>query len=142
MQLSKDLHDRLAAEFRFAADKMGESEDPRRKLYFFSAFYGEIGRILNWTWDRDLALMHMVLQNTYQQIHARTQLSATGADRAIRLSGVFYEALTMAANDLAEYVEKEDGDQDLRQLLGRFSELSYFTTGNGQYLFEKGVLRL
>jgi len=146
MQLPKNLHQRLAEEFRFIADKMHEENDPARKLYLFSGMYGEANRLLNWTWDRDLVLLHNVLQNTHQLFSGRLQAVASG-DRAFRLSGELFELLTQAADDLAEYMlaeymEEEGQKPDLCELLGRFAELSYATTGNGNYLSEKGLLKL
>ena len=50
--------------------------------------------------------------------------------------------LAEVTDDLAKYVAGEADSQALCDLLGRFAELGYVTTGNGQYLYEKGVLKL
>ena len=52
------------------------------------------------------------------------------------------DALNQAANDLATHVENKGGSQELHDLLGRFAELSYASTGNGSYLYEKGHIKL
>lgn len=142
MHLPKEIRQRLAQEFRFAAGKMKETEDPFRKLYFFSAFYGETARALNWVWDRDLVLLHTMCQHAHQQIHARLQSVITGGERVVRPPGALYEALTQVADDLAQYVAQEPETQSLSDLLGRLAELNYLATGNGYYLYEKGLIKL
>ena len=53
-----------------------------------------------------------------------------------------FTALTQATFDLATYLEKtEDNTEELHQILGRFAEISYAVTGNGSYLYEKGLIR-
>ena len=138
MLLPDDLHKRLADEYRFAADKMAASKDPQRQLYFFSVFFGEAVRLLNWTWDRDLVLLHNILRDTHQQINGRLQ----GGEAVIRIQSDLMNALNQAANDLATHVENKGSSQELHDLLGRFAELSYLSTGNGSYLFEKGHIKL
>lgn len=142
MLLPDDLHKRLAEEYRFAADKMSESKDPQRQLYFFSVFFGEAVRLLNWTWDRDLVLLHNTLRDTHQQINGRLQSISIGGETVVRIQSDLMDALNQAANELATHVENKGSSQELHDLLGRFAELSYISTGNGSYLFEKGHIKL
>ena len=62
--MRKDLRRRLAAEYRYAAIKMQEIP-PERKMFYFSVLFGEAQRVLNFEWDRDLALIHLVTQQSY-----------------------------------------------------------------------------
>jgi len=142
MQLPEVLHERLARELRFAADQMQQEDNYSRKLYFFSAIHSEIGRVLNWMWSRELVLIHNVLQDTHQRISSRLGAISVGQERIIRLPEMVFELLDKAANDVAEYVEQHGEDKDLCELLGRFAELGYATTGNGYYLIEKGLIKL
>ncbi|MDO8749819.1 MAG: hypothetical protein Q7K03_01560 [Dehalococcoidia bacterium] len=142
MQLPKELHARVANEFRFVADRMRDTKDPFGKVFLLSAFYGEAGRILNQHWDKDLALIHLVIQQVQQQINARLQLIVSGGERNVKLDNAYFDALTQAADALASYVEHDGNESELCGIVGRFAELSYITTGNGYYLLGKGQIRL
>ena len=138
MNLPKGVHRRLATEYRFAADKMAQETNIQRKLFFLSAFYGEASRTLNWAWDRDVVLIHSVIQNTHQQMNARLQ----SGDRGELLSEAIFRGLAEAADELTRYVEGNGKDLDLQTILGRFAELAYAVTGNGSWLIERGTLKI
>lgn len=143
MQMPETLRSRLANEFRFAAIKMTESPDLLSKLFFFSAFYGEVARVFNQAWSSELALVHLVLQTVHQQASARVGALASGVEPAIGLAKGFPEALDRVANELAELFEsKQIDDARLYQILARTAELTYATTGNGYYLCLKGKIKI
>jgi predicted metal-dependent hydrolase len=139
--MRKDLKKRLATEYRYAANKMQEVV-LERKMFYYSVLFGEAQRVLNIEWDRDLALVYMVTQQSYNQINAQTPMF--GIILPIKASTV-YETLTKITSDIATYYEKAESEgnkNELYQILGRLAEISYATNGNGTYLYEKGVLIL
>ena len=139
--MHEDLKNRLASEYRYAATRMQQATEPAKKLFYFSVFYGETLRVLNWEWNSDLVLIHMVTQQVYNQINGIAQNPASHA-LPIEWTTI-YEKLTESASDLATYSEKAENDgRELCQVLGRLAEIAYATTGNGSYLYEKGVLKL
>ena len=138
MNLPKAVHQRLAQEYRFAADKMAQESDIHRKMFFLSALFAEASRSLNWAWDRDLALIYAVIQHTHQQVQARLQVGGRG----VLLSEDIFTGLTEAASELTRYVETDGQGKDLQAILGRFAELAYASTGNGSWLIERGVLKV
>lgn len=140
MPLPKVVQQRLIQEVRFVADKMTDEQNVYKKLYYLSAIHGEIGRVLNWSWNRDLVLIHGVFQHAHQALSAR--LRAMPDERATTFPAVIFERLTRAAQDLADLLEKPMERDSLCELLARVSELEYATTGNGSYLIEKGILKL
>jgi hypothetical protein len=130
-------------EYRHAVAKMQEVTDPAKKLFYFSVFFGAAQRMLNWEWDRDLALIHMVTQYAHTQISPTIQAPTLGL-LPIDLA-IIYEKLTQVASDLATYFEKTENDnnkKDLCQILGRFAEITYAISGNGSYLYEKESFKL
>jgi len=136
----KELRQRLAKEYRYAATKMQEAP-PERKLFYFSVLYGEAQRILNIEWDRDLALVYIVTQQSYALIN--TQSSMLGTLLPIKASTV-YDNLTQATSDLAAYFEKVENEvnkAELYEIISRFAEITYVTNGNGTYLYEKGAIK-
>jgi len=142
--MHKEFRQRLAKEYRYAVTKMKESPQPARKLFYFSVFFGEAQRVLNWEWNRDLALIHMVTQHVHTQINNTTQVPGLGQLLPIDWTTV-YDKLTQVASELAVYFEKtedEDSREELCQILGRFAEIAYVVSGNGSYLYEKGLINL
>lgn len=138
LSLPDDLHKRLSDEFRIAATQMEGTANPSQKLFYFSVFFGESTRVLNWHWDRELALIWAITQFTQTQAAVRLRSTQQGEPVAM-VSKEFFDALTESAVALADYVEKKGTEQELQQILGRLSELSYATTGNGFYLLQKGL---
>ena len=143
MLLREEYRQRLTKEYRYAATKMQEATQPAKKLFYFSIFFGEAQRVLNWEWDRELVLINMVTQQVYTQIKNTAENPAYGI-LPIEWSTI-YEKLSKAASDLATYSEKaenDDSQDELIQILGRLAEIAYATIGNGSYLYEKGTFKL
>lgn len=136
----KELRQRLAKEYRYAATKMQEVA-PERKMFYFSVLFGEAQRTLNIEWDRDLVLLHNVTQYSYNQINA--QMPFLGTTLPVKVSTI-YEKLTEATSDIATCFEKEENEtskEEFYQILGRIAEIAYVTVGNGSYLYEKGAIK-
>jgi hypothetical protein len=139
--MRKELRKRIATEYRYAAKKMKEAL-PERKMYYFSVLYGEAQRILNFEWDRDLALVHAISQHSYKIINDQSPM--LGKLLSIDMITI-HDSLTQIVSDLASYYEKAEDKgniEELYQILGRLAEITYVTVGNGNYLFEKGVIKL
>ena len=119
---------------------MAESPDLPTKLYFFSAFYGEIHRMLNQAWGSELALVHLVLKATYDQINGRIMApTPQGVNIPVELP----DALDRLADEMAAiYSSKEINITQLFQVLGRASALAHVVSGNGYYLYLKGEAKI
>ena len=141
--LREELRQRLAKEYSHAVTKMQESPQPARKLFYFSVFFSEAQRTLNWQWDRDLSLIYAVTQFAHTQINTAMQTSALTQALPIDWDAV-YDKLTLFASNLAAYFEKTENNsgEELCQILGYFAEITYAVTGNGSYLYEKGNIIL
>lgn len=139
--MRKELRQRLATEYRYAATKM-QAVAPERKMYYFSVLYGEAQRVLNFEWDRELALLHLVTERSYALINAQAPMF--GSLLPVKASTI-YEKLTLVVSDIASYFEKAEKDcskEELCQILGRLAEITYTSLGNGSYLYEKGAIKL
>ena len=141
--MREEYRQRLAKEYRYAVTKMQETQPLAKKLFYFSVFFGEAQRVLNWEWNSDLALIHAVTQYAHTQINGSMQIPAHMQVLPIDWTAV-YDKLTLVASDLAIYFEKteNDGSEELCKILGRFTEITYAVSGNGSYLHEKGFLKL
>ena len=142
--MHEEFRQRLAAEYRYAVTKMQEVPQPARKLFYFSVFFGEAQRMLNFEWNRDLALIHTVTQHAHTQINNAMQIAALAQALPIDWTAV-YDKLTLVASDLATYFENpenQDSREELCQIVGHFAEIAYAVSGNGSYLHEKGLIKL
>lgn len=139
--INEELRQRLAKEYRYAVEKMQDSPQPSKKLFYFSIYFGEPQRIINLEWDRSLALISIVSQYVFTSLTALINPPALGTHPIDH--EVVFMALVHAASDLAVYFEnKEDNTEELHQILGRLTEIGYAATGNGSYLHEKGLIKL
>lgn len=138
--LNEELCQRIAKEYRYASTRMGDSVELHRKLYYFSAFYGEAQRILNFQWDTDLAQVYMATFYTYNNIRSRMQNPAS----AIPFDAeIIFTALTETASGIANFYENSCKDSTkLYELIGILATIGYITTGNGGYLYERGEITL
>ena len=140
--MRKQFRERLAKEYRYAATKMQEARQTPRKLFYFSVLFGEGQRVLNWEWNRDLALISWVTQQVHTQLSAQAAL--IGVLLPIDMATIF-EKLTQVVFDLAAHYEKAEkpgSSEALCDILGRLAEIVYAASGNGSYLYERGVLKL
>ncbi|MBN1176654.1 MAG: hypothetical protein JXA51_03130 [Dehalococcoidales bacterium] len=139
--LREELRKRLVEEYRYAVNKMQETDDLTRKLFYFSVFFGEAKRLINWEWNRELSLVHLVTQQVHTQINAALQ-----APNRLPIDWIgHFKRLTQVSSELATYfenVEKEGSTEEIYQILGHLAEIGYTFTGNGHYLYEKGILKI
>lgn len=139
MLQNKEIRQRTASEFRYAVTKMQEATQPASKLYYFSVFFGEAQRSLNWEWNTELTLIFWITQQVHIQVTNAMQMQGV---LPIDWTTVF-DKLTLVASDLATYFERAGNDnEEMYQILGRFSEIAYVVSGNGSYLHEKGVFKI
>lgn len=138
MWLPNEVHTKLGVESQFVAAKMREENQPIRKLYFFSAIFNEVSRQLNWYWDQDLALMHLVMQTTHGNLTVRAQQNPPTANM-----NALMDTLTDTTENLADYVLKNKRDTEiLGNILGTIAKLNYASTPHGTYITEKGILKI
>lgn len=141
MQIPATLKRRLVDEIGTVVQSMQTTTDPFVKLYLFSAAFGEIGRVLNYHWDANLAACHILLQGAHGTLSTRLQNMTTGVERGIRIPNEALDALTSATEEL-KYAISSSSDSQLWKALARIAEITYAATGNGYYLYTKGVIKL
>jgi hypothetical protein len=135
MKIKKENRTSIIKEIKFSIEKMKEAEDPKAKLYYFSAVYGIIQRIFNIDYDDDLVFIHFVLQSTYNNINMRMQ----NPDPVIKMPEDLLIRLIADTEELLGVIEKNGNSYEV---LKRFVLLGYITAGNGFYLYQKGLLKI
>jgi hypothetical protein len=140
MKINKQYHDLLNTEFNQVIEKMQASKSADETLYYFSALYGTINRIMNFEYDPILVFVHQEIQAIHQNFIGR--LAQNIAENNASYMGtpvIFLESLIKYSLELRDAFV-ENSDEKIRQILQKFAVLSYATTGNGYYLYLRGRL--
>lgn len=141
MKIRDDIRLMLADEFEFALSKMRELPslpDFGQMLFYYSAFAGALNRALNMQWHRDLALLHFVIQFSYNEIN-----SIVGRGGLNLIDDRLHQRLLVVCETIGKHFQDDTvTPETLYPLVARLTELSYSTTGNGQYNMQKGNLVL
>jgi len=141
MNISNHYKEIIVEELKNVATKMKESNDITDKLYFFSAAFAILDRIFNLEFNPTLVLIHMVLQTAYFTISGRVEALIKGQDKVIKIPMGFFDSLQETILDIANSISKDDKNE-LFKNLQKIANLSYVTTGNGYYLFQKEMLKI
>ena len=135
MKISKENRQKLIEEIKFVIKQMKAEEDPKVKLYYFSAVYGIMHRIFNLEYNPDLVFANFVVNSTYNQINARLQ----NPDKTIKIPDELFDKLVKATEELLIVIKE---DKNLYKVLRKLVLLGYVTIGNGYYLYQKGLLKI
>jgi hypothetical protein len=135
MKISKENKAKLIDEINFVIEKMKKEQDDKAKLYYFSAVYGVMQRIFNMEYSPDLIFANFVISSTLNNINMRL----LNPDAVIKVPEGLFEKLIAATEELSGAIEKNNS---LYEVLMKFTLLGYVTTGNGYYLYQKGLLKI
>jgi len=138
MNISDEYRKVIIDDFRFASKMMQSVTYAEQKLFHFSATFGTLLRVFNMQYDPQLVFAYLVFNSAYATINARIAAIKTG-DPTIEIPEDFFPKLAMTINDFADKIDRK---MDTFEILQRVAELSYISTGNGFYLFQKGLLKL
>lgn len=139
MKISKTMTGRFIEELRYVTKQMQGTENLEEKLYYFSAVFGAAQRIVNFEFDPEMLFIYQVTQLAYNQIQQRLVLVKSGQQTSIGLSDNLFAVLREMVDEMASRVEN---GETTCPILEKMMTLSYSTTGNGYYLFQKGELKI
>lgn len=139
MEITPYMKETLVSELRLVAEKMKGEEDIRRKNYFFSATYGTAFRIFNINFDPELVLIHNVLNMAYSTADTLLGRIERGEEKIITIPDNFFDKLADLTEELASAIEE---DKNVYGILQKISLITYSLTGNGYYLYQKGLIEI
>jgi len=139
MKLPEPYKTKLLDEFDYVLQKLSDERRPDEKMYYFSALHGTVNRILNFECTEELIFLHHVLNTLFAAFNGRIQALMQGAEPAIKFDPQLMDKLAEHTRNLAEALRE---DKDVSDIYRKMIALAYATTGNGHYLYEKGVLRV
>ena len=128
----------LVAELRRVEVSMRKEASIEKKIYYFSAAYGITSRTLRYNFKDDYLLADCVLNTCYNGLMDRFKRIRSG-DATVELQPVHFERIQDGLKMLADAFESDDSILiPLEQILTTM----YSVTGPGNYLREKGLLKL
>jgi 4-hydroxy-3-methylbut-2-en-1-yl diphosphate synthase IspG/GcpE len=136
MNISKDMQKVLTDEIKVALYHMKKVDTAEEKLFFLSAVYGVAFRIMNIQFDPELAFIHHVVNAAYSMMNTRLASIRQNPGLNTFPKNVF-EMLEDALGRLIDKIEKEEKTYPV---LENIFNLAYSTTGNGYYLYLKGMM--
>lgn len=139
MNLSDALKKLLVEEITFSIKKMKETKEATKLIYYFSAIPGMFQRLYNIEYDSHLVYSHFILKATHDSFVQRLKASQQGGDIAVILNDDQFERLISLSGELLSSIKKDDS---IDEVLKKFTILLYSTTGNGNFLMEKGWLKI
>ena len=139
MKIPSQFRNLIVNEFKYVAQKMREVDHPSQKLYYYSAAYGVILRVLNIEFDPTLVHIFYILETSYNGINLMIQRIIRGEEQSIKVQDEIFESLAQALETLSNKIAK---NEDVNPTLQKITNIAYATTGNGYYLYEKGKLKL
>jgi hypothetical protein len=128
----------LVAELRRIELMMRKEEKVEKKIYYFSAAYGITNRTLRYSFTEDYLLADFVLNTSYNGLLERFKRICSG-DSTVELEPVHFDCIQNGLKALADAFESKTSILDP---LGDILKAMYSTTGPGNYLREKGLLKL
>ena len=139
MNINKNYKDILIKEINFVISKMNESKTAEDKIYYFSAINAMFQRIFNIEYDPDLLYAFIILRDTHKNFLERLLGIKKQGDMTIPLTEEQFTRLLDITKELSSKIERNENIDDT---LKKYVILYYSTTGNGYYLFQKGLLRI
>jgi len=139
MNLQPAMREKFVGEIRYAVGKMRATTNAMEKLYYFSAVYGMAYRVFNFEYDAEIVFIHQITNAAYGTINARIAALTQRVEGGVEIPPNLFTKLEDALEDLAKRIEK---DQETYPVLETISTLAYSATGNGYYLYLKGILKI
>ena len=139
MNLSPEMQERFIDEVNFVIKNMKNTDNPTEKLYFFSAGYAMAQRIINLEYEPELNFIQQVLQLVYNMVNARLIAISAGQEGGISIPD---KLLTRLEEALEEMVDRIEQGKETYPALQKMVNLAYSTTGNGYYLYLKGMIKI
>lgn len=138
MAASKKMKGIIVNEISYSLEKMEKAAIIEEKLYYFSAVQGIFHRVFNIEFSSDLLYAHFIFNEVYKAFQQKLTAMKMGD-----LIFVISEEQIARLSDLTkEFLTCFESDKNTDDVLKKMVSLLYSVTGNGNYLVEKGLLKI
>ena len=142
MNIPDVYYGQILKEFGQVEEMWKKASTAEEKLYYFSATFGTINRVMNFACDPLLVFVHQVLQEAHQALASRLKASKNPASESyLIVPSEMLDALVSYTLELKAALESKQ-DSLVWMILQKLSNLTYATSGNGFYLYLKGDIKL
>jgi glutamine synthetase adenylyltransferase len=138
MNISENYKAFIVNEINFVINKMDGSKTAEDKIYYFSAINAVFQRIFNIEYDPTLVFAFIILRDTHTHFLQRLQSRKQG-ETSVLLTEEHLSRLSDLTRELLSKIERNENIDDT---LKKYVILYYSTTGNGYYLFQKGLIQI
>ena len=147
MKVTGEYMRQILDEMKVVEQQWGSAVTPEEKLYYFSAIFGAINRVMNFECDPVLVFVHQVLQALHHAVVNRLNSpKPPGQEVFLGVPAEMIDAILSALEELraafTKYASGENADAETWNVLKRFANIAYAATGNGFYLYLRGKLLL
>ncbi|MGD9778022.1 MAG: hypothetical protein AB7U72_14125 [Methanosarcina sp.] len=141
MILSEEKKEIIINEFNEVYNLMKKTNDVAEKIFYYSATYAMVSRVFNIEFDPLLILMHSILQKTYNEINNFASNISNKQNVFFTLPKNYFDILENTLKELTVSIDKNE-DHLIYKTLEKLSVIGYITTGNGNYLYKKGLIEI
>ncbi len=141
MILSEEKKEIIINEFNEVYNLMKKTNDVAEKIFYYSATYAMVSRVFNIEFDPLLILMHSILQKTYNEINNFASNISNKQNVFFTLPKNYFDILENTLKELIVSIDKNE-DHLIYKTLEKLSVIGYITTGNGNYLYKKGLIEI
>ncbi|MFO7911094.1 MAG: hypothetical protein R6V15_02930 [Desulfotignum sp.] len=138
MKLSKEHRTRIEQEFDFVIQKMAESENADKMMFYFSGIPGLLNRILNFEFSDELLFTYFIVERSSKDIIIQLSSLRQG-DPIPKFHKNFGPKLIELTKELGDNFFNS---KKRNEILKKMVVLSYTCTGNGYYLTEKSTIEI
>ncbi|MFZ3168198.1 MAG: hypothetical protein WA130_11335 [Candidatus Methanoperedens sp.] len=135
MKISPNYRNILADEIKIVRTKIDQENDPRKKIFYYSALYGMTRRIFNFEFDPQLQFIDYILNTTHNTMLTRIA-ALIGGDTSIPVTNDFFINLNKCLEQLEGRIRT---NEDTYDILEKIVNLTSTIDGNGYFLVQKGV---
>lgn len=128
----------LVTELRNVAGLMEKEKNFEKKIYYFSAAYGITSRSYRFAFSGEVLLADLVLNASYQTLFDRNKRIKSG-EITVSLDEITFKKIEEGLWDLAKAFET---DKPVQKSLEQILTASFSVSGPGNYMKEKGLLKL
>jgi hypothetical protein len=129
MEIKDELREAFLSEFEFIAKRIEEEKDASKKLYFFSAAYAAIERLMRQCPNKELFISHAILNLCYGTINDRINRIKAGDANVPLPTDWSVQVVTY----LKQFAEALQNNTSVYPALENFVQLGYFASGPGYY---------
>lgn len=141
MNLNDSHRTMVVDELAEVEKRMAEAKSAGDLLYFFSAAFGVMNRVMNFNCDPTLVFIHQVLQSLHQAVQARLAANTAMSGEHMATPDEFFVKMRGVVSALRNAL-RDDSQKDIYAALESAAMLMYATTGNGYYLYLTGKLKI